>query len=148
MSAQTPPPGPGSGEPELTEEQLRQLDAEIERIHVDDVILQTIVSLINLGARKGAVGAPPEANLQPDYEQLKIAIDAAQALINVVELRHADKLNPFRDALAQLKMAYARGSGGAAAAPAPAAPGAAEPQGGQGGTGSAPGGGRLWVPGQ
>jgi hypothetical protein len=140
----TPPPG---GE-QLTEEQLRQLDAEIERIHVDDVILQTIVSLINLGARKGAVGAPPEAGIQADYEQLKIAIDAAQALINQVELRHADKLNPFRDALAQLKMAYARG-GGKAGEPAPAEqPGAAEPQGGQAGPGPASGSGRLWIPGQ
>jgi hypothetical protein len=138
------PPGQGP-EPELTEEQLRQLDAEIERIHVDDVILQTIVSLINLGARKGAVGAPPEAGIRPDYEQLRIAIDAAQALINIVELRHADKLNPFRDALAQLKMAYARGSGAAAETPAgPETPG----QGDQGGSGSAQSSGRLWVPGQ
>lgn len=140
----TPPPG----EPEMTEEQARQLDAEIERIHVDDVILQTIVSLINLGARKGAVGAPPEAGVRPDYEQLKIAIDAAQALVGIVELRHADKLNPFRDALAQLKLAYARGSGQPAAAePAGPAgqPGGAQPQGGQP---PAPSSGRLWIPGQ
>ena len=134
-------------EPQLTEEQLRQLDAEIDRIHVDDVLLQTIVSLVNLGARKGAVGAPPEAGLTPDYDQLKIAIDAARGLLAVVEPRHADKLGPFRDALSQLQMAYAKGAGAAGAqTPTPAdAPAASEPQGG-----TAPGqsSGRLWVPGQ
>jgi hypothetical protein len=119
--------------PELTEEQMAQLEAELERIHVDDVILQTIVSLINLGARKGAVGAPPEAGLTPDNEQLAIAIDAARALVAVVEPRHGDKLAPFKDALSQLQLAYARGSG--SSAPAPEAP-------------SAESSGRLWVPGQ
>ena len=141
MTDQGPPPG---GEQQLTEEEMRQLDAELERIHVDDVILQTIVSLINLGARKGAVGAPPEMGIQPDYAQLKIAIDAAQALLGLVELRHADKLNPFRDALAQLKMAYARGSGSQAEAPGEAP----QPEPGQPGTGPAQSSGRLWVPGQ
>jgi hypothetical protein len=133
-------------EEQLTEEQLRQLDAEIDRIHVDDVIMQTIVSLINLGARKGAVGAPPEAGIQPDYEQLRITIEAARGLLALVEPRHGDKLGPFRDALAQLQMAYAKGGGPAPAVapPAPAQPSGAEPQGGQG----APAGGRLWIPGQ
>jgi hypothetical protein len=129
------------GQPELTEEQMRALDAELERIHVDDVILQTIVSLINLGARKGAVGAPPEAGLTPDNEQLRIAIDAARALLAVVEPRHADKLAPFRDALSQLQMHYARAVGGGQDAPA-----ADEPP--QEGSGPAQSSGRLWVPGQ
>jgi hypothetical protein len=126
-----------AAQPELTPEQMAQLEAELERIHVDDVILQTIVSLINLGARKGAVGAPPEAGLTPDREQLQIAIDAAKALVAQIEPRHGDKLGPFKDALSQLQLAYAQGatpgeSGEPASQPAPAA----EPS------------GRLWVPGQ
>jgi hypothetical protein len=128
-----------SEQPQLTEEQLKALDAELERIHVDDVILQTIVSLINLGARKGAVGAPPEAGLTPDNEQLRIAIDAARALVAVVEPRHADQLAPFRDALSQLQMHYARAVGGGQEAPAEDKPGD--------GGGPAQSSGRLWVPG-
>ena len=128
------------GQPELTEEQLRALDAELERIHVDDVVLQTIVSLINLGARKGAVGAPPEAGLTPDNEQLRIAIDAAKALMAVVEPRHADQLAPFRDALSQLQVHYARAVGGQPAE------GGEEP--GKEQSGPAQSSGRLWVPGQ
>jgi hypothetical protein len=128
------------GQPELTEEQMRALDAELERIHVDDVVLQTIVSLINLGARKGAVGAPPEAGLTPDNEQLRIAIDAAKALLAVVEPRHADQLAPFRDALSQLQMHYARAVGGQ--------PAAGDEEAGTEQSGPAQSSGRLWVPGQ
>ena len=128
-------------EPQISEEELRALEAELERVHVDDVILQTIVSLINLGARKGAVGAPPEAGITPDYEQLRIAIDAVRALLPVIEPRHADKLGQVRDAVSQLQLAYAQASGGGAAGgqEAPAAgPEAPKP----------PPSGRLWVPGQ
>jgi hypothetical protein len=124
------------GQPELTEEQLKALDAELERIHVDDVLLQTIVSQINLGARKGAVGAPPEAGLTADNEQLRIAIDAAKALLAIVEPRHADKLAPFREALSQLQMHYARAVGGQ------------ETPAGEEQSGPAQSSGRLWVPGQ
>ncbi len=130
---------------ELTEEQMRQLDAELDRIHVDDVVLQTIVSLINLGARKGAVGAPPEAGIQADDEQLRIAIDAARALLAVVEPRHADKLGPFRDALSQLQMHYARTTGRRRPRRPPRA---SRSRSRRAGTGPAPPSGRLWVPGQ
>ena len=125
--------------PPITEEELRALEAELERVHVDDVVLQTIVSLINLGARKGAVGAPPEAGLTPDYEQLRIAIEAVRALIPVVEPRHADKLSQVRDAVSQLQMAYAQAGGGGQAPPQ-------EPQ--EPPKPSAQSSGRLWVPGQ
>src|SRR5918998_2558077 len=92
---------------EYSEEELRAIEAEIDRINVDDVVLQTIVSLINLGARKGAVGAPPEAGITPDYEQLRIAIEAARALLAVVEPRHGAQLGPIRGAVSQLQLAYA-----------------------------------------
>jgi hypothetical protein len=130
--------------PQMSEEEMRAIEAEIDRIHVDDVVLQTIVSLINLGARKGAVGAPPEAGITPDYEQLGIAIDAAKALLAVVEPRHGDKVGPIRDAVSQLQMAYAQGTGRSAPASEPGPSGGQqEPPRPQGGQGS-----RLWVPGQ
>jgi hypothetical protein len=128
------------GQPQMSEEEMRAIEAEIDRIHVDDVVLQTIVSLINLGARKGAVGAPPEAGLTPDYEQLAIAIDAAKALLGVIEPRHGDKIGPIRDAVSQLQLAYAQGTGQAAPASEPKPQQPPKPQGGQGS--------RLWVPGQ
>ena len=129
-------------EPQLTEEQIRQLEAELERISVEDVLLQTIVSLINLGARKGGLASPPGEGPPPDWPQMRMAIEGARALMPLLEAEHGDQLAPVRDALSQLQLAYAQGSGGAAAegGEAPSAPEPKQPEG--------PGGGRLWVPGQ
>ena len=102
----------------LTEEQLRQIEAEMERITVDDVLLQTLVTLLNLAARKAGLAAPPgEGRPQPDLEQMHQAIEGARAILPLVEARHADQLGPVRDTLSHLQMAYAQLKQGA---PAPA----------------------------
>ena len=44
---------------EFSEEELRQIEAEMERISVDDVLLQTLVTLLNLAARKAGLATPP-----------------------------------------------------------------------------------------
>ena len=148
-----------SGEPQLTEDQIRALEAEMERITVDDVLLQTIVSLLNLAVRKAGLAAPPGQGPAPDLEQLGQAIEGVRALLPVVEARHADKLGPVRDTLSQLQVFYAQQTGGdPAAATGDAAPGAggagapgpaANPATGDAaGPGSAQRSGRLWVPGQ
>jgi hypothetical protein len=147
-----------SGEPQLTEDQIRALEAEMERITVDDVLLQTVVSLLNLAVRKAGLAAPPGQGPAPDLEQLRQAIEGVRALLPVIEARHADKLGPVRDTLSQLQVFYAQQTGGEAA-PAPAggaAPGAAgttgapaNPAPGEAaGPGTAQRSGRLWVPGQ
>ena len=153
-----------SGEPQLTEDQIRALEAEMERITVDDVLLQTIVSLLNLAVRKAGLAAPPGQGPAPDIEQLGQAIEGVRALLPVVEARHADKLGPVRDTLSQLQVFFAQQTGGdpGAAAAGEAGPGAGAAPGGAGtpggaanpasGDAAAPGSaqrsGRLWVPGQ
>ena len=128
-------------EPQFSEEELRALEAEMEKITVDDVLLQTIVSLLNLGARKAGLASPPpaegEAPPEPDLEQVHQAIEGARALLPIVEPRHGAQLGPVRDALSRLQMFYAQRSGGQP--PAPDAPQAPEPP---------KASGRLWVPGQ
>ena len=138
-------------EPQLTEEQLRQLEAEMERITVDDVLLQTLVTLLNLAARKGGLATPPgQEGPKPDLEQMHEAIEGARAILPLVETRHAAQLGPVRDTLSQLQMAYAQLKQGAPAAAAPEGeekpeqPPAANP----GEAGPAQKSGRLWVPGQ
>ena len=146
-----PPPD----QPQLSEEQLRQIEAEMERITVDDVLLQTLVTLLNLAARKAGLATPPgQEGPKPDLEQMRQAIDGARAILPLVEQRHAEQLGPVRDTLSQLQMAYSqlRGQGGG---------GSGEEGGGEGGGGEPPQGpdqpegpgpaqssGRLWVPGQ
>jgi hypothetical protein len=136
-------------QPEFTEEELRQLEAEMERISVDDVLIQTTVTLLNLAARKAGLGAPPGQAPAPDWEQVRQAIEGARALLPLLEARHADQLGPVRDTLARLQMVYAQQAGQGPAEPGqPADAGASEPQPPKEGPGPAQSSGRLWVPGQ
>jgi hypothetical protein len=131
-----------------SEEEIRALEAQLEQLTVDDVLLQTIVTLINLGARKAGLAEDSKA----DLPQVKEAIDAARALLPIVEPRHGEALGPVRDALSRLQMAYVQMSSGETPAPGdqPAAeqPGAEEKPPAQEGPGPAQQSGRLWVPGQ
>jgi hypothetical protein len=122
-----------------SEEEIRALEAEMEKLSVDDVLLQTIVTLLNLGARKAGLAE----GSQPDLPQVKLAIDAARALLPLVEPRHGEALAPVRDALSRLQMVYVQKTGGQEPAeePPPAEPGEAGP-------GPAQRSGKLWVPGQ
>jgi hypothetical protein len=112
------------------------------RLKVDDVLLQTLVTLINLGARKaGLASEPGEAAPERDLEQTKQAIDGARALVPLLEERHGKELAPVKEALSRLQMAYVQLSGGA---PPAAEPPKEDPE----GPGPAQSSGRLWVPGQ
>ncbi len=122
-----------------SEEEIRALEAELEKLTVDDVLLQTIVTLINLGARKLGLAEGSQA----DLAQAKQAIDAARALLPIVEPNHGEALGPVREALSRLQMAYVQqAEGGEPKEPAGEEKPAAE------GPGPAQQSGRLWVPGQ
>ncbi|MGH2969628.1 MAG: hypothetical protein ACRDK0_11270, partial [Solirubrobacteraceae bacterium] len=103
---------------EFSEEELRQIEAEMERISVDDVLLQTLVTLLNLAARKAGLATPPgEQGPKADLDQMRQAIEGARALLPLVEQRHAEQLGPVRDTLSQLQIAYSRLARGAPAQP-------------------------------
>jgi hypothetical protein len=133
-----------------TEEELRayaaQLEEQMRQLRVEDVLVQTIVTLVNLGGRRA--GLAPGTENERDPEQLRLSIEGARALLPLIE----DQLGPdgaaIREALSQLQLAYSQIAGGGA-------PG--EGGGGEGGTpepdkpagpGPAQSSGRLWVPGQ
>ena len=125
-----------------SEEEIRALEAEMEKLTVSDVLLQTVVTLLNLGARKAGLAEESQA----DLPQVKQAIDAARALLPLLEERHAEQLGPVRDALSRLQMVYVQKSGGQ---PEPAQPSTEAPQEPKAeGPGPAQKSGRLWVPGQ
>jgi hypothetical protein len=132
----------------LSQEELRAAyEAELSRVRVEDVLVQTVVSLLNLAARKaGLTGAQEE----PDFEQVGQAIEATRALLPFVEPVLGAEASQVRDALSQLQIAYARSgeTPGATpgAAPPDADPGAPATESGK--AGPAQSSGRLWVPGQ
>ncbi len=150
-----------------TEEELRAAyEAEIKKIRVEQILLENIVTLVNLGMRR--TGLAPGTEGERDPEQVKLAIEAIRSLLPLLEQSAPQQIAPIRDALSQLQMAYVRIGG------AGAPEGGAEGTAGGGGTGSqSPAGetprtsgstepppanpeepgpaqrsGRLWVPGQ
>jgi hypothetical protein len=157
-----------------TEEELRAAyEAEIKRIRVEQVLLEQVVTLVNLGMRR--TGIAPGTESERDPGQVRVAIEGIRALMPLVEQVASAQAGPIRDALSQLQLAYVKIGGqapDAAGAAAPAGAGAAGdmPHGGPGpgaGGGAAapqpsseppdpkpgePGpaqrSGRLWVPGQ
>jgi hypothetical protein len=93
---------------EPDEAELRAaLEEQMRRITVQDVLIQTVVTLINLGGRRLGLAGPPEQAGEKDLEQARLAIEGARAL---VPLLPQEDLGPVRDALAQLQMAYVQGS--------------------------------------
>jgi hypothetical protein len=101
-----------------SEEELRAaLEEQMRNIRVEDVILQTLVTLINLGARR--LGLTGEGD-EPQPDEARLAIEGARALMPLVPQEEAA---PIRDALSQLQMAFVQrqgaGSGEQAAGEAP-----------------------------
>jgi hypothetical protein len=134
-----------------TEDELQQTyEEEMKRIKVEDVLVQSLVSLINLGGRRA--GLVPGAEEEYDPQQLGQAIEGARALLPLVEGGLGEDAGQIRQALSQLQMAFARTGGPTpaegATRPEPQEPAAPQPGGQQPGGGSGQGSGRLWIPGQ
>jgi len=135
----TPPPGQPS------EEELRAAyEAEIKKLRVEDVVIQTVITLVNLGGRKA--GLAPGTEDERDADQLRLAIDGARALLPFVEAELGPDAAQVRDALSQLQLAFAQSAseGGGPGETPPAGPPTTEAP----SSGPAPPSGRLWVPGQ
>jgi len=90
---------------EPSEEELRAaLEEQMRRITVPDILIQTVVTLINLGGRRLGLAGPPEQAGDKDVEQARLAIEGARALLPL--LSQEEDLAPVRDALSRLQMAY------------------------------------------
>jgi hypothetical protein len=79
-----------------TEEELRE---QIRQLTIDDVLLQTVVTLINLSGRKLTIED------EKDVEQARKGIEAARALL---PLCPDEQREPIQEALSQLQMVYVR----------------------------------------
>ena len=142
---------------QMTEEELRAAyEAEIKRVRIEHVLLETVVTLINLGMRR--TGLMPGTEDERDPAQVSAAVEAVRALMPTVESVAPEQAQPIKEALSQLQMAYVQSigqgpeDGGAVADPQPdgaAGAGAAQQEPiNPGEPGPAQRSGRLWVPGQ
>ncbi len=165
-----------TGQP--SEEELRAAyEAEIKQIRVEQILLEQLVTLINLGMRR--TGLQPGTEDERDPAQVRVAIEGVRALLPLVEDGvGAEQTAAIRQALSQMQMAYVRIGGQETAAPGAPAPSPAgepaprepsemdDPRPGEPGGAGEPGAaaprpgevpsdagpaqrsGRLWVPGQ
>jgi len=160
MAGDIPDPG------QLSEEQLRAAyEQEIKRVRVEHVLLENVVTMVNLGMRR--TGLMPGTEDERDLGQVQLAIESVRALMPQIEQIAPQQVSPIRDAVSQLQMAFVQAQGGQPADAAPRAGGESTPAPpGAGGTepagtpsqdpepsqsgepGPAQRSGRLWVPGQ
>jgi len=143
-----------------TEEEMRAAyEEQLKQIRVEDVLVQTVLSLINLGSLRA--GLVPGNESEADPQQLHQAIEAVRALLPQVEPVLGPDARQIRDAVSRLQMEYARlagsgggqppgeegGGGGGGVEPAAEQAPPAEQQ-KPGDKGPAESSGRLWVPGR
>lgn len=132
---------------DLTEDELRAAyEEQLKQVRVEDVLIQTVVSLLNLGGRKS--GLAPGTEDEKDPEQLRQAIEGVRVLMPLVDGTLGVDAKQLRDVLAQLQMAYAQQAPGASTLDQPSEAGQAPVEGKPEGAGPAQSSGRLWVPGQ
>jgi hypothetical protein len=109
----TPEPSPDTpaGEAEevavdgeaVSQDELReQLEEEIKKVAVEDVILQSTVSILNLAARR--IAKEDERNL----EQGKLGIDAVRSMLDYLPEEAQERV---REAVSELQMLYAKEAG-------------------------------------
>jgi hypothetical protein len=87
-------------------ELLEQLEAELRKLKVSDVLVQTVFTLSSLGFQRLAEEAR-------DLEQAKLAIDSLSALVPLLEgAVPADAVRDFNQTVANLQLAYAKAVSG------------------------------------
>ena len=95
--AEEQPPQPSESDQELIE----QLQAELRRLKVADLLVQTLYSVSSLGYHR-------LSGEGKDLDQARLAIEAMKALLPVLEgTVSADALRDFNQVLANMQLAYA-----------------------------------------
>jgi hypothetical protein len=95
-------------EQERGEEELaRELAEELRKLRVEDVLIQTLITISSIGYRR--LGLTPETKEDRDLAQTKMAIDTMRALTPVLEKVVPDELiREFNQSVANLQLAYAK----------------------------------------
>src|SRR5918992_2454929 len=88
-----------------TEEELqRRLEEQIKKVRVQDLLLESVASILNLSARR--IGKEDER----DPEQARGGIEAVRSVLELIDPEPREQV---REALSQVQMLYAREAQGA-----------------------------------
>jgi hypothetical protein len=106
-----------AGAEQPSQEEIRaRLEEQIRKLRVQDLLVESVVSVLNLTARRIA------KEDERDLEQGRIGIEAVRAW---VDLLPGDAAGQIRNALSELQMLYANAAEGK---PAPEEPAGGEPK--------------------
>jgi hypothetical protein len=99
--AEEQPPEPSPEERELVE----QLQAELDRLQVSDLLLQTIYTISSLGYHR-------LTGESKDLDQARLAIEALKALLPVLQGAVPEEaVRDFNQVLVNMQLAYASAAG-------------------------------------
>jgi hypothetical protein len=92
---------PSEPKPSEEEELLEQVEEELRKLKVSDLLVQMLYTMSSLGYRKLSAE-------DRDLDQARLAIEALRALVPVLEGTVAeDVIRDFRQVTANLQLAYA-----------------------------------------
>jgi hypothetical protein len=135
----TPSDATPTGDPEAEqlspeqEQMLREMEEEMRKVRVQDLVAQSVVSILNLSYRRIA------KEDERDLEQARVGIEAVRGIVDVLD---PEAQREIKNALSQVQMLYAR-QAGESGVEAPAGP---DPTGGPAAGTQRPSPG-LWTPG-
>ncbi|MDX6582764.1 MAG: hypothetical protein QOI10_1948 [Solirubrobacterales bacterium] len=96
--------------PSAEEEELqRKLEDQLRQIRVQDLLLESVASILNLSARRIAKAD------ERDLEQGRVGIEAVRAVLDLLDEGPREQV---REALSQVQMLYVRETKGAGEPPA------------------------------
>jgi hypothetical protein len=80
-----------------------RIEEQLRKVRVQDLLLESVVSVINLAARRIA------KEDERDLEQARVGIEAVRAVVDLLDPEPAKQV---RGALSEVQMLYAREAGG------------------------------------
>ncbi len=85
----------------------RELADELRKLRVEDVLLNTLMHVSQIGYRR--LGVTEDTREDRDLEQVRLAIETMRALTPLLErLVPAELVRDFNQAVANLQLAYAK----------------------------------------
>jgi hypothetical protein len=95
---------------ETEEELAQQLAEELRRLRIEDVLIQTLITVSSIGYRR--LGLTEDTRDDRDLQQAKLAIDTMTALTPVLEdVVPEELIRDFNQSVAALQLAYAQAAG-------------------------------------
>ena len=109
-AAESAAPGAGQAPPEgADEEELRRrIEEQLRKVRIQDLLLESVVSIANLTARR--ITKEDER----DLEQARVGIDAMTAVVDLLEPEPGKQV---RNAISELQVLYAKHAQGGGEAP-------------------------------